>query len=124
MGAVVHSIVPQPFAWMLFVCGSYCGGIRYGNSLRIGAGKHQKHLSERAESVFMAAKSVTVVRKGRTHSVWAMQGTFSHELLGGFIGLHHRRWQARGLSVIIALAFDVSLFSLFLSYFSAIAQSR
>ncbi len=42
-----------------------------------------------------------------------MQGTFSHELLGGFIGATSSSVAGTGLSVIIALASDVSLFSLF-----------
>ena len=36
-------------AWMLFVCGML---VRYGNCIRIWAGKHQKHLHKRSERVY------------------------------------------------------------------------
>ena len=61
----------------------------------------------------MAASLVTVVPQRLYAFCVAMQGTFSHELLGGFIGATSSSVAGTGLSVIIALASDVSLFSLF-----------
>lgn len=73
------------------------------------AGKHQKYLPERAERIYGGKSG-----DGCSASFCvAMQGTFSHDLLGNFIGDTNDSVSGTGLSVIVALASDVSLFSLF-----------
>ena len=62
---------------------------------------------------FMAASLVTVVPQRLYSFCVATQGTFTHELLGNFIGDVSDSVADSGLKVIIALASDVSLFSLF-----------
>ncbi len=62
---------------------------------------------------FMAANLVTIVPQRLYSLCVALQGTFSYELLGGFIGVTSSSVADTGLSVIVALASDVSLFSRF-----------
>lgn len=61
----------------------------------------------------MAASLVTVVPQRLYTFCVALQGTFAQDLLGGFITGTTASVADSGLSVIIALASDVSLFSLF-----------
>ena len=100
------------FAWMLFVCGLVVAVFDTAVAYESG----QANIKNTCLNVlkgFMAASLVTVVPQRLYAFCVAMQGTFSHELLGGFIGATSSSVAGTGLSVIIALASDVSLFSLF-----------
>ena len=100
------------FAWMLFVCGLIVAVFDTAVAYESG----QANIKNTCINVlkgFMAASLVTVVPQRLYAFCVAMQGTFSHELLGGFIGATSSSVAGTGLSVIIALASDVSLFSLF-----------
>ena len=99
-------------AWMLFVCGMIVAVFDTAIAYESG----QANIKNTCLNVlkgFMAASLVTVVPQRLYAFCVAMQGTFSHELLGGFIGATSSSVAGTGLSVIIALASDVSLFSLF-----------
>ena len=105
--ALFHSL-----AWMLFVCGLIVAVFDTAIAYESG----QANIKNTCLNVlkgFMAASLVTVVPQRLYAFCVAMQGTFSHELLGGFIGATSSSVAGTGLSVIIALASDVSLFSLF-----------
>lgn len=97
---------------MLFVCGMIVAVFDTAIAYESG----QANIKNTCLNVlkgFMAASLVTVVPQRLYSFCVAMQGTFSHELLGGFIGDTSSSVAGTGLSVIIALASDVSLFSLF-----------
>ena len=105
--ALFHSL-----AWMLFVCGLIVAVFDTAIAYESG----QANIKNTCLNVlkgFMAASLVTVVPQRLYAFCVAMQGTFSHELLGAFIGATSSSVAGTGLSVIIALASDVSLFSLF-----------
>lgn len=105
--ALFHSL-----AWMLFVCGLIVAVFDTAIAYESG----QANIKNTCLNVlkgFMAASLVTVVPQRLYAFCVAMQGTFSHELLDGFIGATSSSVAGTGLSVIIALASDVSLFSLF-----------
>lgn len=105
--ALFHSL-----AWMLFVCGLIVAVFDTAIAYESG----QANIKNTCLNVlkgFMAASLVTVVPQRLYAFCAAMQGTFSRELLGGFIGATSSSVAGTGLSVIIALASDVSLFSLF-----------
>ena len=105
--ALFHSL-----AWMLFVCGLIVAVFDTAIAYESG----QANIKNTCLNVlkgFMAASLVTVVPQRLYAFCVAMQGTFSHELLGGFIGATSSSVAGTGLSVIIALASDISLFSLF-----------
>lgn len=105
--ALFHSL-----AWMLFVCGLIVAVFDTAIAYESG----QANIKNTCLNVlkgFMAASLVTVVPQRLYAFCVAMQGTFSHELLGGFIEATSSSVAGTGLSVIIALASDVSLFSLF-----------
>ena len=105
--ALFHSL-----AWMLFVCGLIVAVFDTAIAYESG----QANIKNTCLNVlkgFMAASLVTVVPQRLYAFCVAMQGTFSHELLGVFIGATSSSVAGTGLSVIIALASDVSLFSLF-----------
>ncbi len=102
----------QALGWMLFVCGLIVAVFDTAIAYESG----QANIKNTCLNVlkgFMAASLVTVVPQRLYAFCVAMQGTFSHELLGGFIGATSSSVAGTGLSVIIALASDVSLFSLF-----------
>ena len=102
----------QALGWMLFVCGLIVAVFDTAIAYESG----QANIKITCLNVlkgFMAASLVTVVPQRLYAFCVAMQGTFSHELLGGFIGATSSSVAGTGLSVIIALASDVSLFSLF-----------
>lgn len=98
--------------WMLFVCGLVVAVFDTAVAYESG----QANIKNTCLNVlkgFMAASLVTVVpQRLYTFSV-ALQGTFAQDLLGGFITGTTASVADSGLSVIIALASDVSLFSLF-----------
>ena len=99
-------------AWMLFVCGMIVAVFDTAIAYESG----QANIKNTCINVlkgFMAASLVTVVPQRLYSLCVALQGTFSYELLGGFIGATSSTGAGTGLSVIVALASDVSLFSLF-----------
>lgn len=99
-------------AWMLFVCGLIVAVFDTAIAYESG----QANIKGTCLNVlkgFMAASLVTVVPQRLYSFCVATQGTFTHELLGNFIGDVSDSVADSGLKVIIALASDVSLFSLF-----------
>ncbi len=102
----------QSLAWMLFVCGLIVAVFDTAIAYESG----QANIKNTCLNVlkgFMAASLVTVVPQRLYSFCVATQGTFTHELLGNFIGDVSDSVADSGLKVIIALASDVSLFSLF-----------
>ena len=102
----------QSLAWMLFVCGLIVAVFDTAIAYESG----QANIKNTCLNVlkgFMAASLVTVVPQRLYSFCVATQGTFTHELLGNFIGDVSGSVADSGLKVIIALASDVSLFSLF-----------
>ena len=102
----------QSLAWMLFVCGLVVAVFDTAIAYESG----QANIKNTCLNVlkgFMAASLVTVVPQRLYSFCVATQGTFTHELLGNFIGDVSVSVADSGLKVIIALASDVSLFSLF-----------
>lgn len=102
----------QSLAWMLFVCGLIVAVFDTAIAYESG----QANIKNTCINVlkgFMAASLVTVVPQRLYSFCVATQGTFTHELLGNFIGSTTETVADSGLKVIVALASDVSLFSLF-----------
>ena len=102
----------QSLAWMLFVCGLIVAVFDTAIAYESG----QANIKNTCLNVlkgFMATSLVTVVPQRLYSFCVATQGTFTHELLGNFIGDVSDSVADSGLKVIIALASDVSLFSLF-----------
>ncbi len=102
----------QSLAWMLFVCGLIVAVFDTAIAYESG----QANIKNTCINVlkgFMAASLVTVVPQRLYSFCVATQGTFTHELLGNFIGSTTDTVADSGLKVIIALASDVSLFNLF-----------
>lgn len=102
----------QSLAWMLFVCGLVVAVFDTAIAYESG----QANIKNTCLNVlkgFMAASLVTVVPQRLYSFCVATQGTFAHDLLGNFIGSTTETVADSGLKVIVALASDVSLFSLF-----------
>lgn len=98
--------------WMLFACGLIVAVFDTAIAYESG----QANIKNTCLNVlkgFMAASLVTVLPQRLYSFCVATQGTFTHELLGNFIGDVSDTVADSGLKVIIALASDVSLFSLF-----------
>lgn len=98
--------------WMLFVCGLVVAVFDTAVAYESGQA-NIKNTSLNVLKGFMAASLVTVVPQRLYTFCVALQGTFAQDLLGGFITRTTASVADSGLSVIIALASDVSLFSLF-----------
>ena len=98
--------------WMLFVCGLVVAVFDTAVAYESGQA-NIKNTSLNVLKGFMAASLVTVVPQRLYTFCVALQGTFAQDLLGGFISGTTASVADSGLSVIIALASDVSLFSLF-----------
>ena len=99
-------------AWMLFVCGLIVAVFDTAIAYESG----QANIKNTCLNVlkgFMAASLVTVIPQRLYSFCVATQGTFTHELLGNFIGDVSDSVADSGLKVIVALSSDVSLFSLF-----------
>ena len=99
-------------AWMLFVCGLIVAVFDTAVAYESG----QANIKNTCINVlkgFMAASLVTVVPQRLYSFCVNMQGTFATELLGNFISGTTTTVADSGLTVIMALAMDVSLFSLF-----------
>ena len=102
----------QSFAWMLFVCGLIVAVFDTAIAYESG----QANIKNTCLNVlkgFMAACLVTVIPQRLYSFCVATQGTFTHELLGNFIGDVSDSVADSGLKIIVALSSDVSLFSLF-----------
>ena len=98
-------------AWMLFVCGMIVAVFDAAIAYESG----QANIGNTCINVlkgFMAASLVTVVPQRLYSFCVALQGTFTHDLLGGFIADTNAAVADSGLTVITALAMNVSLFSL------------
>ena len=105
--ALFHSL-----AWMLFVCGFIVAVFDTAIAYESG----QANIKNTCLNVlkgFMAASLVTVVPQRLYSFCVNLQGTFSSDLLGNFISGTTTTVADSGLTVIMALAMDVSLFSLF-----------
>ena len=99
-------------AWMLFVCGMIVAVFDTAIAYESG----QANIKGTCLNVlkgFMAASLVTVIPQRLYSFCVATQGTFTHELLGNFIGDVSDSVADSGLKIIVALSSDVSLFSLF-----------
>ena len=99
-------------AWMLFVCGMIVAVFDTAIAYESG----QANIKGTCLNVlkgFMAASLATVVPQRLYSFCVATQGTFTHELLGNFIGDVSDSVADSGLKIIVALSSDVSLFSLF-----------
>ena len=99
-------------AWMLFVCGMIVAVFDTAIAYESG----QANIKNTCLNVlkgFMAASLVTVIPQQLYSFCVATQGTFTHELLGNFIGDVSDSVADSGLKIIVALSSDVSLFSLF-----------
>jgi len=99
-------------AWMLFVCGLIVAVFDTAITYESG----QANIKNTCLNVlkgFMATSLVTVVPQRLYSFCVNMQGTFATDLLGNFVGSTTDTVAGSALSVIIALASDVSLFSLF-----------
>ena len=102
----------QSLAWMLFVCGLIVAVFDTAIAYESG----QANIKNTCLNVlkgFMAASLVTVIPQRLYSFCVATQGTFTHELLGNFIGDVSDSVADSGLKIIVALSSDVSLFSLF-----------
>lgn len=99
-------------AWMLFICGMVVAIFDTAISYESG----QANIKNTCLNVlkgFMAAGLVTVVPQRLYSFCTGLQSTFATDLLGSFIGSTTSSVADTALSVVIALASDVSLFSLF-----------
>lgn len=99
-------------AWMLFACGLIVAVFDTAIAYESG----QANIKNTCLNVlkgFMATSLVTVVPQRLYSFSVNMQGTFAADLLGNFVGSTTDTVAGSALSVIIALASDVSLFSLF-----------
>lgn len=102
----------QSLAWMLFVCGLIVAVFDTAIAYESG----QANIKSTCLNVlkgFMAASLVIVIPQRLYSFCVATQGTFTHELLGNFIGDVSDSVADSGLKIIVALSSDVSLFSLF-----------
>lgn len=99
-------------AWMLFACGLVVAVFDTAIAYESG----QANIKNTCLNVlkgFMAASLVTVVPQRLYGFCTNLQGTFATDLLGNFVGSTTDTVAGSALSVIVALASDVSLFSLF-----------
>ena len=94
-------------AWMLFVCGMIVAVFDTAIAYESG----QANIKNTCINVlkgFMAASLVTVVPQRLYSLCVALQGTFSYELLGGFIGATSSTVAGTGLSVIVLSLIHIS----------------
>ena len=98
--------------WILFVCGLIVAVFDCAIAYESG----QNNIKNTCLNVlkgFFAASLITVVPQRLYSFCTSLQGTFASDLLASFIGSTSDTVAGSGLSVILALAEDVSLFSLF-----------
>lgn len=99
-------------AWMLFICGLIVAVFDTAISYESG----QANIKNTCLNVlkgFIAVNLVTIVPQRLYEFCTNLQGSFATDLLGNFIGSTTDTVADSALSVVIALASDVSLFSLF-----------
>ena len=105
--SLFHSLV-----WLLFVCGLVVAVFDTAIAYESG----QANIRNTCINIlkgFMAASLVTVVPQRLYEFCVALQRTFAYDLLGGFVTSAGASVADSGLAVIMALAYNVSLFSLF-----------
>ena len=102
----------RSLGWMLFVCGFIVAVFDCAVAYENGSA-NIKNTAINILKGFMAASLVTVVPQQLYSLCVSLQGTFSYEMLGAFITGTSSSVGDSALAVIIALASDVSLFSLF-----------
>lgn len=98
--------------WMLFVCGLIVAVFDCAIAYENGSA-NIKNTAINILKGFMAASLITVVPQRLYSLCVSLQGTFTYELLGNFVAGISSSVGDSALAVIIALASDVSLFSLF-----------
>lgn len=99
-------------AWMLFVCGFIVAV--FDTAIAYESGQNNiKNTCLNVLKGFIAVNLVTVVPQRLYSFCTSLQGTFTHDLLGNFIDSTTDTVSGTALSVVVALASDVSLFSLF-----------
>ena len=98
--------------WMLFGCGLVVAVFDTAIAYESGQG-NIKDTCLNVLKGFFAVNLVTVVPQRLYAFCTNLQGTFAHELLGYFIGTTTDTVAGTGLSVIFALASDISMLSLF-----------
>lgn len=98
--------------WMLFVCGMIVAVFDTAIAYESG----QANIKNTCLNVlkgFMAVNLITVVPPKLYYFCTTLQGVFANDLLGNFIGSTSSGVADSALNVVVALASDVSLFSLF-----------
>lgn len=99
-------------AWMLFTCGVIVAVFDCAVAYENGSA-NIKNTCINVLKGFMAAGLATVVPQRLYALCTSLQGSFTLDLLGSFVGSTTAGVADSGLAIIIALAMDVSLFSLF-----------
>lgn len=98
--------------WILFVCGLIV--VVFDCAIAYESGQNSiKTTCLNVLKGFMAASLITIIPQRLYSFCVSMQGSFTRDLMGSFIGSTSDTVAGTGLSVIVALASDVSLFSLF-----------
>jgi hypothetical protein len=98
--------------WILFVCGLIV--VVFDTAIAYESGQANiKNTCLNVLKGFFAASLITVVPQRLYTFCTSLQGTFASDLLASFIGSTSDTVAGSALSVIAALASDVSLFSLF-----------
>lgn len=98
--------------WILFVCGLIVAVFDCAIAYESG----QNSIKTTCLNVlkgFMAASLITIIPQRLYSFCVSMQGSFTRDLMANFIGSTSDTVAGTGLSVIVALSSDVSLFSLF-----------
>ena len=98
--------------WILFACGLIMAVFECAVAYESG----QNNIKNTALNVlkgFFAANLITVVPQRLYSFCTSLQGNFTTELMGNFISDTSETVTGTGLKIVIALAEDVSLFSLF-----------
>lgn len=98
--------------WILFVCGMIVAV--FDCAIAYESGQNSiKTTSFNVLKGFFAASLITIVPQRLYSFCVSMQGSFSRDIMASFIGTTSDTVAGTALSVVIALALDVSLFSLF-----------
>lgn len=98
--------------WILFVCGMIVAV--FDCAIAYESGQNSiKTTSFNVLKGFFAASLITIVPQRLYSFCVSMQGSFSRDIMASFIGTTSDTVAGTALSVVIALASDVSLFSLF-----------
>lgn len=98
--------------WILFVCGMIVA--LFDCAIAYESGQNSiKTTCFNVLKGFFAASLITIVPQRLYSFCVSMQGSFSRDIMASFIGTTSDTVAGTALSVVIALASDVSLFSLF-----------